>query len=98
MRTALGEALERAGISGRAVTRVACAGPAAVAGAAEQRIAAALCPEAALETLAHRIGFAEASLCLIALAGSLSRSAPGDIVAAISLSREGAAHAVLVRR
>lgn len=96
--SALTSAVERAGIHGSDIRRIAVLGTDCVVGALEEEAAKETCPRAERISAARQIGVPEASLCLINLDRALYLSSPGDAVAGLSLSREGLAHAVILRR
>ena len=57
-----------------------------------------LCPQASPVTLPKDLGFAEASGSMMSLLRALRTASPDEVVAGVSLSREGLAYAVIVRR
>ncbi len=95
---ALSEAIRRAGISGTDVRWTATSKDMGPVSHLEEAALSALCPQAAPLSVDPGLGFAEASLSLLQLCRAVRSASSGEIIAGLSLSREGVAYAAIVRR
>jgi 3-oxoacyl-[acyl-carrier-protein] synthase II len=91
-------ALNHAGISPIEVRFAAISNADCPTGIIESEVIDEMFPNAKCPSLAHRLGFPEAALCLMSLNRALYLALPGDTIAGLSLSQEGVAYAVIVRR
>lgn len=95
---ALSQALDRAGRCGREVRWAAYSYENGPLSHLEGEAVRKVCPAAQPVTAALGLGFSEAALCLIQLNRALQLASEGDVIAALSISREGLAYAVVVER
>ncbi len=96
--SALRKAIESAQIDPFDIRFAAISGTDCQTGYLEEQAIRDICKNAKQVSLSKAIGFPEASLSLISLGKALHLSSPKDLIVALSVSKEGLAYAIIVKR